>query len=53
MKELYIRWELPPPSDIASGRIAEAFLNLENKKVERKNDQEKSKLDDHDIGKLG
>ena len=33
-----------PPSDIASGRIAEAFLNLENKKVERKNDQEKSKL---------
>jgi len=42
-----------PPSDIASGRITEAFLNLENKKVERKNDQEKSKLDDHDIGKLG
>ena len=33
-----------PPSDIASGRITEAFLNLENKKVERKNDQEKSKL---------
>ena len=37
----YIRCEMAPTS---RNKNASAFLNLENKKVERKNDQEKSKL---------